>query len=235
MMQPTLVCFVCDKSGSMGIVRRPTIDGFNTFLRDQQEQAGACRMSLTMFDTSFDVRYVAEDVSRVAPLNDYLYQPGGGTALLDAVGSTIKGAEQWIANGHQQYKVIVAILTDGEENSSHEWHIRQPLIEGDDRDLAGLIQWKQTEGWEFVFMGAGGSGWLERTFGHVLAQDRFVQYTNDFAGTSSNYATLSAAVSTYRGTEGATFDTSGWDNKVQQAQDTLAEAKKKAKRNTPLP
>lgn len=206
-------------------MQQATIDGFNVFLQDQIQQPGKCRMSLTMFDTSFDIRYVAEDVTRIAPLTNFTYVPGGGTALLDAVGSTIKGAEQWIMNQRRKYNVIVAILTDGEENSSHEWHIRQPMVSGDDKDLAGLIQWKQKEGWDFVFMGAGGSQWLERTFGHVVAQDRFVHYDNTYAGTTSNYGTLSASVTTSR--EGGTFSTAGWADKVSKTQQKIDDLKNK--------
>jgi hypothetical protein len=211
MTQPTLVCVCMDVSGSMQPLQRASIDGFNEFLRDQQEQEGDCRFSLTLFNTSFDIRHLATPVAKVDMLNTYTYQPNGGTALLDAVGSTIKGTEQWLESQKQPaydrtytrlpaWKVVVAVLTDGYENSSQQWHINQPPAFGDDRDLLGLIKWKQNEGWEFVFLGAGGSDWLEKTFGSVVAHDHFVAYAHTGAATMDTYAGVSNTVSTLRST-----------------------------------
>jgi hypothetical protein len=174
-----------------------------------------------MFNTSFDVRYVAKDINTISPLTTFDYMPNGGTALLDAVGTTIKGAEQWIEyqkisiktfgtnrvfETSPNYKVIVVILTDGEENSSHEWHLNQPLKPGDDKDVGGLIQWKQNEGWEFMFLGTGGSDWLERTFGSYVARDHIYAYAATNDAHTHTYAGLSNAVSSTRST--GTFDTS---------------------------
>jgi hypothetical protein len=222
--QPVLINVVLDKSGSMHNLQRATIEGFNSLLHDQLKQPGECRVSLTQFDTTFQVDYVGEDIHYVNPLDIMSYRPGGGTALLDAVGTTIKGAEQWIVNNNtlmpwyppgqhpknRGWKVIVAIFTDGEENSSHEWHLNQPMKSGDDRDVGGLIQWKQNEGWEFLFLGAGGSAWLERTFGRYVAHDHFVGYVSSPEAHTHTYAGLSASVSSTRTT--GNFDTSHLHN-----------------------
>jgi hypothetical protein len=199
-MQPTLINVVLDKSGSMGHLQRATIEGFNQFLWDQQRQDGECRLSLTQFDTSMKVDYVATDIHAVQPLGTWSYQPNGGTALLDAVGITIKGAEQWLLKHPGNWKSLVVIFTDGEENSSHEWHLNQPMIPGDQFDIGGLIQWKQNEGWEFLFMGTGGSAWLERTFGSFVAHDHFVGYAATADAHAHSYAGLSTTTSTLRST-----------------------------------
>lgn len=194
-----LINFVLDKSGSMGAVTFPTIEGFNTFIDEQRKQPGEARLSLTLFDTRFETRYVAQDLTEVPALTQSTYVPGGMTALLDAVGTCIKGTEQWLKNNPQfGGRVMTVILTDGAENSSHEWHINQPLVEGDDKDVAGLIQYKQTEGWEFIFLGAGGSAWLEKAFGHVVHADAFFGYTNDALNNSETYAGVAASVSESR-------------------------------------
>jgi hypothetical protein len=213
-----LINVILDKSGSMHHLQRSTIDGFNSFLWDQQRQPGECRLSLTQFDTSFQIDHIAQDINIVPPLSTYTYMPSGGTALLDAVGTTIKNAEQWIAkNGTTvirtmgagqgmfrsapvDWKVLTVVFTDGEENSSHQWHINQPTVSGDDRDIGGLIQWKQNEGWEFQFMGTGGSAWLEKTFKHVIPPDRFYSYAATNEAHTHSHNLLSSATSTYRGT-----------------------------------
>lgn len=226
MSQPVLINCVLDKSGSMHNLQRATIEGFNSFLWEQQRQPGECRMSLTQFDTTFQVDYVGRDINVIPPLDTMSYRPGGGTALLDAVGTTIKGAEQWLMNNRPAtrstrtmgagepktyyqnfgWKVLVVVFTDGEENSSREWHLNQPLRSGDDRDLGGLIQWKQGEGWEFMFLGTGGSDWLEKAFGAFIPQDRIFAYAATNDAHLHTYNTLSSSTSAYRGADaGASF------------------------------
>lgn len=199
-----LINFILDKSASMGVVTDGTIQGFNAFMEEQRKLPGA-RLSLTLFDTNFEVRHVAVPLDGVPALNRSTYIPSGNTALLDAVGTTIKGTEQWlIAHPGFSGKVVVAVLTDGEENSSHQWHVNHPPIPGDDKDLGGLIEWKQKEGWEFVFLGSGGSAWLEQTFGHVVAADRFYGYRHDAMATADTYSGVSRSLASSRST-GSSF------------------------------
>lgn len=200
MNQDVLINFILDKSGSMASVTDATIEGANSFLKDQAEQPGQAYLSLTLFDTAFDVRHVAKPLAEVKPLDHSSYRPGGMTALFDAVGTTIKGTEAWLTN-HPEFtgQIVVVTLTDGQENSSREWHINNPMIDGDDRDLNGLIQWKQAEGWQFVFLGAGGSSWLEKTFTTVDAAS-FAAYDNNPVSTRDVYAAASSSLSVSRST-----------------------------------
>jgi hypothetical protein len=99
-------------------------------------------MSLTLFDTKYEVRYVATDMAAVVPLDEENYKPDGNTALYDAIGFSVRALEQLAPVG----KVLFVILTDGEENSSKDWR-RQSIFK--------LIQEKREKnGWEFVFLGA---------------------------------------------------------------------------------
>lgn len=236
MSQPVLINFVLDKSGSMHNLQRATIEGFNSFLMDQKKQEGECKLSLTQFDTSFRVDYVGRDIGVIPMLDTMSYQPSGGTALLDAVGTTIKGAEQWIARNSSKtihsmgvgssmfsttpvdWKVLVVVFTDGEENSSQEWHLNQPMKPGDDRDVGGLIQWKQQEGWEFMFLGTGGSQWLEKTFGRYVAPDRIHAYASTNHAHTHTYAGLSSSVSSTRST--GTFTTNAFNEDQSKTVDT---------------
>ena len=70
--------------------------------------------------------------------------PGGCTALLDAVDSTVAGVEQKASVAE---KVLTVLLTDGEENSSREYTLAQ---------IKSLIEHNEKEGhWTFVFLGVG--------------------------------------------------------------------------------
>lgn len=204
----TLVNFVLDQSGSMNSVLAPTVEGFNTFVAEQKAVEGDVRVSLTLFSTEFDARYVAVDLSDLPPLGSPQnpYRPSGMTALLDAVGMTIKGTEAWIAKHGFDGKVVCVILTDGAENSSSQWHLKLPPVDGDQADVAQLIAHKQNvDGWEFVFLGSGGSDWLEENFGHVVAADRIHASAHNAEGTQATYARLSRGLTASR-TAGAAFN-----------------------------
>ncbi|MBA3608769.1 MAG: VWA domain-containing protein [Chthoniobacterales bacterium] len=143
------IAFVLDRSGSMNICRDAAIEGFNRFLKEQQQVEGLAKLTLVLFDDEYLVPVNALPVAEVVPLDEETYVPRGSTALLDAIGRTIKELGTRLAalpESDRPAQVIVAILTDGEENSSHNytWH-----------QLAAAIK-RQTEEyrWTFLFLGA---------------------------------------------------------------------------------
>jgi len=146
----TEIAFILDRSGSMESIRQPTIEGFNTFLRDQQSAPGETRFSLTLFDTTFECRHTSLPIAEVPPLHADTYIPDGGTALLDAIGETIDSLGQKLAalpDTERPGHVTFAILTDGEENSSRRYSWLQ---------IADRIKHQtETYSWEFLFLGAG--------------------------------------------------------------------------------
>ncbi len=145
----TELAFILDRSGSMEAIRQAAIDGFNAFLRDQQAAPGQNRLSLVFFSTDIETRVDSIPVAEAVALNHESYVPQGCTALLDAIGDTIDRLGARLAAlpaSERPDHVSIAILTDGEENSStrHTW-----------RDVAQRIK-HQTEkySWEFLFLGA---------------------------------------------------------------------------------
>src|SRR5690606_35236450 len=107
------------------------------------------------------------------------FVPRGSTALLDAVGDTIDRLGRRFASAPDDQKpghVAVAILTDGEENSSrrYTWH-----------DIAGRIS-HQTEKyqWDFLFLGAGPDAIATAAKMHIHAANS-ARYSPDAAGQSS--------------------------------------------------
>lgn len=196
-----LICFVLDASGSMVPVTGATCEGFNQFKSDQMNQEGEALMTLTLFDTVLNTRYVATPLKDVTDLGGFgnLYLPGGMTALFDAVGESIKKTEKWVNENGWTGRVMVVTFTDGEENKSMTWHVNNPRKDGDEFDVAGLIDWKQNEGWDFIFLGAGGTDWLERTFKNITS-DAFFAYAGDASTTRAAYSTVANAVSQTRAT-----------------------------------
>ena len=147
----TEIAFILDRSGSMQSIKAGTLEGVNAFLDQQKQENDAypVKFSLTLFSTEIEVRHSSVSVTEVPSLSDSTYLPDGGTALLDAIGITIDSLGKRLADtpeADRPAKVIVAIMTDGEENSSRQFSWDQ---------ISEKIK-HQTEvyKWEFLFLGA---------------------------------------------------------------------------------
>jgi len=145
----TELAFILDRSSSMESIRSAAIDGFNTFLRDQQAAPGSNRFSLVFFDTEIETRIDSIPVAEAVSLDLESYVPSGCTALLDAIGDTIDRLGKRFASLPADMRpdhVTIAILTDGEENSSRRFTWQ---------DVAKRIKHQtQKYAWEFLFLGA---------------------------------------------------------------------------------
>jgi hypothetical protein len=145
----TEIAFILDRSGSMQCVREQAIAGFNHFLADQARLPGDARLTLVLFDDEYLVPVDAAPLRSVRPLDAATYTPRNTTALLDAIALTIDRLGQRLAQtpeADRPGQVIVAILTDGEENASrrHTW-----------QDVAARIRHQQEKyRWRFLFLGA---------------------------------------------------------------------------------
>ena len=142
----THIYFLLDRSGSMESIKSDTVGGFAAFIAEQRQTAGDCRVTLAQFDNDYEVVYRDRSVADVPTLD---LQPRGMTALLDATGRLITDAGAALSalpENQRPGTVVVAIMTDGQENASREWtHAAvKALIE----------QQEQTYNWQFLYMGA---------------------------------------------------------------------------------
>jgi hypothetical protein len=123
------------------------------------------------------------------PLSHDNYRVGGGTALLDAIGKTLNDAyariktEMW-----GKPKVIVAIITDGEENSSREFTID---------NIKDLIKKLMGEDWLFQFMGADLDSF--QVAASLGISSKFTSnFSKDAGGVGATYSTISASSTSFR-------------------------------------
>jgi hypothetical protein len=140
------IAVILDRSGSMQAVKDDTEGGLRAFLDTQAEAPGQTTVSLYQFDDQYEAVYENKPLADVSP---FTLRPRGATALLDAVGRTITTLGEHLDTKPETERpgeVIVVILTDGHENASVEYTLRQ---------VKGLItEQHDTYGWKFVFLGA---------------------------------------------------------------------------------
>ncbi|ABB23414.1 vWA domain-containing protein [Pelodictyon luteolum] len=146
----THITVILDRSGSMGIIRDDTIGGLNAFVDRQAAEPGDATLTLVQFDSGdpYEVRLHFMPIGEVRALNPETYVPRGMTPLLDALGRAINDIECGIAKleeGRRPETVVVAVITDGQENSSTEF--TKPQVEK-------MVGRKSAEGWEFIFLSA---------------------------------------------------------------------------------
>ncbi len=186
------MAFVLDRSGSMNICREEAIEVFNRFLKEQQQVEGLAKLTLVLFDDEYLVPLNALPVAEVVPLDQETYVPRGSTALLDAIGRTIEELGTRLAalpEPDRPAQVIVAILTDGEENSSQTWTWA---------NLARAIK-RQTERyqWTFLFLGANQDA-IATAAQMNIAAGNAASYVQDGAGLRASSRTFARKVSGLR-------------------------------------
>ncbi|WP_395746074.1 hypothetical protein [Prosthecobacter sp.] len=145
----TEIAYILDRSGSMQSMQEPAVAAFNHFIKTQLDVPGDARLTLVLFDDAYEVPVSAMPIQEVPQLTAATFVPRGSTALLDAIGRTIKETSQRIAAlpaAQKPGKVIVTIFTDGEENASQEYTAKH---------IADLIRlYRDEKGWEFLFLAA---------------------------------------------------------------------------------
>ena len=202
----TELVFILDRSGSMSGLESDTIGGFNSMIEKQKKVDGKCFVTTVLFDTKIDRIHDRVGLTEIRPMTDRDYTPGGSTALLDAMGDTIRH----VARIHKyarpedvpEYTTFV-IMTDGLENASCRYSSDEvkKLVEHE----------KEKYGWEFLFLAANIDA-IE-TAGRIgISQDRAVDYMADTAGTELAFYSVAETVCAQR--KGSPIDVS-WSSKIR--------------------
>jgi hypothetical protein len=142
----TDITIILDCSGSMDLIKSSTIEGFNTFLRAHQAEGTNVRITLVKFNHEYTLAFEEKKIKKKYFLNEANFVPNGTTALLDAIGSTIKSVDSRIEKHAVKPGVIIAIITDGHENSSRFYtqnNIKKTIKKRSDKN-----------NWNFMYLGA---------------------------------------------------------------------------------
>lgn len=188
----TEIVFILDRSGSMAGLEDDTIGGFNAMIEKQKNEEGDAFVSTILFDNYVEVIHDRVDIRKVRPMTRRDYYVRGCTALLDAVGRTIRhigNVHKYAREEDRPEKTLFVITTDGMENASREYSYERVrrMIEHE----------KEKYGWEFIFLGANIDAAREAArFG--ITEDRAVNYHADSVGTAVIYEAVSEAVCNVR-------------------------------------
>lgn len=140
----TDVIVIMDESGSMSSMGNEPVQSANAFIQDQKKNSidDGSRVTLVTFNVTSKRVIDNMLIADVNELKDESYFPSGGTALNDAVCTTI---DHKLESGKPD-NVVLLIITDGDENSSSKFSTT------DTRKRIELVQKKHD--WKVLFIGA---------------------------------------------------------------------------------
>ena len=182
------ITFVIDKSGSMSVSKKDVISGFEKIISEQKEnKEGKCSVSMYTFNEKVTEDFVGVDVNDLPTFN---YNPYGMTALNDGCGIAIYKTGKWLSDmdeSERPSKVLVAVFTDGLENSSKEYTLSQ---------IKDMIKHQEdVYNWTFIYMGtdittskmADDLGFKNKTYG---SRRSFCENYNIISKAASHYRAI---------------------------------------------
>lgn len=143
--------FLLDESGSMEVVRVPTFVGYDALVMSIEKLAEEFpRIRQLLGLTTFNGQGIAEHSFMSDPREQDLfilhdYQPRYKTPLYDAIGVSVTKLREYLKQTQpSSCRVLVTVLSDGEENASKAYTLA---------DTWTLIDQTRAEGWTYVYIG----------------------------------------------------------------------------------
>lgn len=138
---------IIDESGSMQSIKNEAINNVNETIQTIRSAKGKHKdqehyVSIVSFNN--DVKTISDcvPVAQVSEIDDQSYQPNCCTALYDAMGVSLCALRKRVA---EVDRVLVTIVTDGEENASKEYNCVS---------IKALVDELKAKGWVFAYIGA---------------------------------------------------------------------------------
>lgn len=198
----THITFILDGSGSMAKLVNDTIGGFNDFINKQKLVNGPCTISLMRFSSNVrneDFIYFMKNLKDVEELTKDTYKIGGSTALLDAIGLAINKTGEKLASmaeNERPEKVVVVIVTDGEENDSKTFN---------NKKISEMIKHQQDKySWEFVYLGANQDAFKNASKLNIRS-DSTLEFETTKIGMATLFSKTMDSMTNYRTVKGASY------------------------------
>jgi len=226
----THITVILDRSGSMQRIADDIIGGFNDFVHQQKEGTGTATLTLVQFDTQdpYEVIHWFKPIGEIPPLTNETFIPRASTPLWDAVGRGIADLERSLSllpPEAQPEQVVMVVVTDGMENSSHQFRgsqIRKMITEKSEKHQ-----------WQFVYLSAdlNAVNEAEKT---GFSKTSSMSYDPSAAGVKDAWYSTADTIRKYRNKSQASVHFSEEDRKRQQSEQKRQQQAKKNEQ-TPEP
>ena len=183
----TEVVFILDRSGSMSGLEDDTICGFNSMIDKQKNTEGEALISTILFDHETEVIHDRIPLTEIKPMTNRDYCVRGSTALLDAIGKSIKHVKnihKYAREEDRPNKTLFRITTDGMENASIIYSYQQ---------IRKMVEAQKEKGWEFIFLGANIDA-IETAGNIGISRNRAANFKADHSGVSHSYGAFGDAL-----------------------------------------
>ena len=180
----TEVVFILDRSGSMSGLEKDVVGGFNSTIKDQKKKDNECIVSTVLFNDHSKVVHDRISIKEIDEMTKDDYYPSGSTALIDALGDSIryiKKVHRIIRKEDVPTHTIFFITTDGEENSSHKYS---------SKEVKKMVTEQQEKGWEFVYL-ASNIDAVETSKRYGFKASRVRNYISDAGGNAHVFGAAS--------------------------------------------
>lgn len=194
----TDINFLLDMTGSMMPRRGDAIGGFNQFINEQKGIPGEATMSFYVFNSDIGLKPVFENknIKEVVDIGEKDYFPNGMTPLLDSLGEVIEKIGKRLEatpESDRPGKVLVGVMTDGEENFSKKYDLKK---------VAEMVKHQQEKyNWLFVFLGANIDSFANAADLGIKYDIKYMNvanYQDSARGVSDAYHGLNSTVTAYR-------------------------------------
>ncbi len=196
----THIYILLDRSGSMRTLREGAVEGINSLVRSQAEVEGQrCLVTIVQFDAPssgadwYKKTHSLVDCRDFKPLTQWDFVPRGWTALnragcmmIDEIGYSLARLPEHQRPG----KVIVTMVTDGEENFSG------PEFP-DSRLREKVVHQTQKYAWEFQYVGTNQDS-IAVGANYGISVANCANYSPTSCGIKSAFGEIGVSMAAYR-------------------------------------
>lgn len=159
----TYIGLLLDRSGSMQALHAEAVMSLNKLIADQKKVPGTAHVKFAVFSTDYREVIKGLDIQEVREIKATDYEPEGHTALHYALGRLITSVGEDLnamPEDQRPDKVVIAVMTDGEENYSYQaarraFGSKESMPPWELEDIAKMIRHqKDVYKWDFLFLGA---------------------------------------------------------------------------------